>query len=151
MAKVVKTVFTCDVCGESYFTENEYKDCYFRCKRIEKEKKEREEWFTTHPPKFMVGDVVKIEGEDSWRFLNKYFQIEDVQECVYDLHWEYYGRSGGRDVYSDYEEYIPNYNKKLWVSEENLSLTISSHDFDSDARDSIVRILNAFAQKDKEE
>ena len=150
MAKVVKTVFTCDICGKSYFTEDEYKDCCSRCKRIEKVKKEREKWFATNPPKFMIGDIVKIEGEDAERFPNKYFQIEGVQECAYALHWEYYGRAGGHDIYGDYEACVPNYNRKLWVSEEDLSLTIPSCDFNSYVRDNIVRILNAFTQKDKE-
>lgn len=151
MAKVVKTVFTCDICGESYFTEDEYKDCYSRCKRIEKENQEREEWFTSRPPKFIVGDIVKIDEKAAWNYMNAYFQVEDVEKSTYKLQWEYYGRTGGQDVYGDDEDYIPNYNKKTWVPEEYLRLTIPQHDFSADVRDSIVRILNAFTQKEREE
>lgn len=99
MAKVVKTVFTCDICGESYFTEGEAEECLQKCKRKQYDLINREKWYEDNPPKYKVGDIVEVTDIYRYDFTNSYFRVEKIRKpqfALYDYMWYYEGELGYR-------------------------------------------------------
>lgn len=104
MAKFVKTVFTCDVCGESYFTEKEAKACQERCKHLKEIEVFDEKWVEDNPPKFKVGDVVEIVKMKKYNYPHYCFVVKEVYKPKYIQRWYYRGEVGSCDhgIYNQY-------------------------------------------------
>lgn len=143
MAKVVKTVFTCDICGESYFTEKEAKECLQKCKRKQDDLINREKWYEDNPPKYKVGDIVEVTDMYRYDFTNRYFRVERVKKTSLAsgnyYTWYYEGELG----YKAGSEF--NFCEGQFVEEDSIRLVMPCEEYNK----KVEELMNIYKCKYK--
>lgn len=142
MAKVVKTVFTCDICGESYFTEKEAKECFQRCKHKQDNLINREKWYEDNLPKYKVGDIVEVMNMYKHNFTNRYFRVERVIKPTYTFDpytWFYEGELG----YEGNDEF--DLHDVRSVEEDSIRLVIPCEEYNK----KVEELMGTYKCKDK--
>lgn len=130
MAEVVKTVFTCAICGEFYFTEEEAEACLQKCKRKQYELIDREKWYENNPPKFKVGDIVETIGEALRELPNQYFRVIHISKAS-DLYRKPHWRITGNTGYTDGIDI--DFDASDSCAEDNLRLVMTCEQFEKKA------------------
>ena len=106
MKEITKPIYCCEYCNKEYFTIAEVQRCENRCKALDEDKQELEEYYKNNKPKFKVGDVLKV-SDNSFDSINKYFIVTNVGKLSYDKSYIYYGIVGEQDgngYYNPFDE-----------------------------------------------